>query len=624
MSELDERLRQLVRKIGEAAPPPPRIRDVPTRTGRRAWGGPLVAAASFAVVLLGFGAARLFFSPGFDSTGATADEVSVRHQVIELTLVADLSCEQRSGAGTSAVRLETWADFTQARFRQVATYPDGSVRDRIALGDLNYPLRTYGRGDSKLVLPVCGEDILSNDPTSGPDMVFFNPPVASPNTPGYEELGSIVPGDHTDGQGRPAALYRQVVGGGFALFEDGTEAPIYQVTDWYVDEATGEVLETTFSQTIDGRYDVNQTMVVVSDETITIDGAMFSTDGYQLEWNGGDGSQGPRIDAEPVEPTVALGTEVIWPEPLEPAGPQAVAERFAREVLEWDSPTVTLDREAEPNAPTFTTLDDGRGHQLSVLTAPNGADGWGIYQVGNPIGLGVAPLGYASIRPQAVADATRITIHVTNSEGTTLAWQADLTGSPGTIVLPGIQAGEVGTLLVAYQDADGNTLTAGGSPHGGTALDTPPARRWACSAAEEHMNPAPQADLPSAVAETRRAIVTAAGECDYEALDALAAAEDSPSFGYDLESSFDSPGAVWLALEVRGYRVTANLVRMLNDPYLIEETEFGLTYIWPALDEDSNAADRPLVGISEEGRWVFLIFGDRLMPDELLDPTSTG
>jgi hypothetical protein len=248
--------------------------------------------------------------------------------------------------------------------------------------------------------------------------------------------------------------------------EDGTESALDQVTDWYVDEASGDMLETTFWQKNEGRYEVRQTMVVVSDERITVDGAMFATDGYQLEWDGDDGTGGVRIDAEPVEPTVTLGTGAVWPEPLEPAGPQVVAERFAREVLEWDSPTVTLDPEAEPNAPTFVTLDDGRGHQLNILTAPNGADGWGIYQIGNPTGLGVAPLGYASIRPQAVADATRITIHVTNSEGITLAWQADLTGSPGTIVLPGIQAGDVGAQLVTYEDADGNTLTAGGSPGG--------------------------------------------------------------------------------------------------------------------------------------------------------------
>ena len=296
--------------------------------------------------------------------------------------------------------------------------------------------------------------------------MFFNPPVASPNVPGYDELGTIVPGEYTDSRGRPALLYRQVIDG-FAVSEDGTESALDQVTDWYVDEASGDVLETTFRQTSEGRYEVQQTMVVVSDDRITVDGAMFATDGYQLEWDGDDGTGGLRIDAEPVEPSVTLGTGAVWPEPLEPAGPQVVAERFAREVLEWDSPTVTLDPEAEPNAPTFATLDDGRGHQLNILTAPNGADGSGIYQVGNPTtGLGVAPLGYASIRPQAVAGATRITIHVTNSEGITLAWQADLTGSPDTIVLPNIQAGDVGALLVTYQDADGNTLTAGGSPGG--------------------------------------------------------------------------------------------------------------------------------------------------------------
>ena len=90
-----------------------------------------------------------------------------------------------------------------------------------------------------------------------------------------------------------------------------------------------------------------------------------------------------------------------------------------------------------------------------------------MIQIGEPAGVGSAPLGYVSINPTPVAGATQIVIHASNTVGSTLAWRAQLTDSPGIVVLSGIQIGEVMTLLVIYQDADGQTLTASGGQFGG-------------------------------------------------------------------------------------------------------------------------------------------------------------
>ena len=466
MSEFDERLRRLVRTIGEAAPPPPSVPDALQTPRRRVlWRGPLVAAAAFGLAILVLGVVRRFLSPGGDATGTTTGLVTVRHQVIDVTLVADLSCDQAVGAGTSTLRIETWADFPGGRFRQLATYQDGSVRDRIALGDPNYPTETYAIGQSGLVVPVCGSDLLAYDPTAGPDVLFFNPPTEPPNIPGYRELGTIVPGDYIDSTGRPALLYRQIIDG-YAVHDDGTEIPLHQVTDWYVDPATGDVLERAFEQTEADRYDVRQIMVVTSDEVTEADPAMFATDDYQLEWSGDDAIPGLRIQALPVEPTWRLGSWAIWPEPLEPAGGQAVAQRFTDEVLGWTSPLIIVDSSAGIGAPAWVTLADGQGHELKILVSPVDSDGWGILQIGDPTGFDVAPLGHASITPAAVPGATQVTIHGADSQGTTYAWRADLTDDPATIVLPDFQARGVLTLLIVYQDADSYTITASGGQFG--------------------------------------------------------------------------------------------------------------------------------------------------------------
>lgn len=137
-------------------------------------------------------------------------------------------------------------------------------------------------------------------------------------------------------------------------------------------------------------------------------------------------------------------------------------QRFAEEVLGWHDAVIALDPDAGDGAPTWTTLADSQGHELKILATPVGGDGWGIFQIGSPTGLGVAPLGYASIAPEAVVGAAQATIHAADSHGTTRAWRADLMEGPGTIVLPSVQASNIQTLLVTYQDAEGYTVAASG------------------------------------------------------------------------------------------------------------------------------------------------------------------
>jgi len=468
MNDLDERLRTLVRTIGETAPEPPPLRADHEPSRRPARLGPLVAFASFVVVIGLFVGVRMIFgstdgTPVID--GSPSTPVVVRHQIIDYTLTADLSCDQAVGTGTATLQLEVWADFEKGRFRHQATYPDGSTRDQIALGDPDFPTQTFGRGEPLLVSPACGDTLLGGDPTTGPSVTFYNRPFESPNRLGYEELGTIVAGEHTDSLGRPALLYRQIIDG-FGVLDDGTDYALHQVSDWYVDETSGDVLETSFTNQGQDRFDVTRTIVVASDEETSVGASIFDTVGYQLEWDGDDSEQRLGVEAQPVQPSTTLGTDYIWPDPLDPAGPLAVAERFAREVLGWDTPTITPDPDVADDAPTWVTIEDDAGHQLTMLIAPRGEEGWGTVQIGQPTtGIGASSLGLATISPVPVPGATQITIHASTLNGT-LAWQADLTDNPINIVLPSIQIGEAMTLIVSYQDETGNTVTANGGQFG--------------------------------------------------------------------------------------------------------------------------------------------------------------
>ena len=132
----------------------------------------------------------------------------------------------------------------------------------------------------------------------------------------------------------------------------------------------------------------------------------------------------------------------------------------------------------------------------------------------------------------------------------------------------------------------------------------------------------PRSELPAAVDQTRRALIALAAACDFAGLDALAAQGEEP-FGYDLSSSFATPGALWAALGQHNCRPMTTLVRFLNDEYLVEEDDQGVRYVWPAAEGEYTQEVRPLVAIAEDGEWMYLVFTERLMPDDLLAPTSS-
>ncbi len=158
-----------------------------------------------------------------------------------------------------------------------------------------------------------------------------------------------------------------------------------------------------------------------------------------------------------------------------------------------------------------------------------------------------------------------------------------------------------------------------------------PVGRDGCSAAELTPAPAP-ADLPTAVAAKRAAILSAASACDLEELVALTGPAFIASFG-------DSdPLTLWTGQEADGAEPIRYLVELLSLPYSTTEAEGDVVYVWPSAHSFDDwqsvpTADRQAleslysaaelaefdrfggylgyrIGIDQDGNWLYFVAGD--------------
>jgi len=144
--------------------------------------------------------------------------------------------------------------------------------------------------------------------------------------------------------------------------------------------------------------------------------------------------------------------------------------------------------------------------------------------------------------------------------------------------------------------------------------------------------PGPQPELPSAVAERREAILTAALICDLDALAILTSPSFTASFGGG------DPKDVWIADEDSGYEPMRALVEILRLAPTPTEAADGVFFLWPPAFtydtwEEVPEADREALrvlyndsdfegfaqfggyigyrtGITEDGTWTFFVAGD--------------
>jgi hypothetical protein len=163
-----------------------------------------------------------------------------------------------------------------------------------------------------------------------------------------------------------------------------------------------------------------------------------------------------------------------------------------------------------------------------------------------------------------------------------------------------------------------------------TIVTTTNAPESSCSSANTPL-PAAAEGLPSAVANTRDAVIAAAAACDLDALVSLA--------GEPFATSYGGGGAENLrSWEEQGKGELGTMLRLLDMTYGTTETDQGAIYVWPAAatyDTWEDIPDEQLAelgtlysheeleqiseygsyigwrtGIDQDGNWMYFIAGD--------------
>lgn len=168
---------------------------------------------------------------------------------------------------------------------------------------------------------------------------------------------------------------------------------------------------------------------------------------------------------------------------------------------------------------------------------------------------------------------------------------------------------------------------AGPPPRGAAPGEATPRPSVECSASTVTADLPTQPELPPAVAATRRAIFAAATACDLDALDELAPADLSYSFG-----DAGDPVAHWRQAEARREPVLRRMAEVLRATPAEQD---GL-WVWPAFflrpvaewtAADRQEAERLLaddldlatasgdylghrLGIAADGTWRYFVAGD--------------
>ncbi len=300
---LDARLAAAAAALERALDPPAHIDqlDQRQRTRRRRHAA-ITAIAVVAVVLTSTLIINGRSSSTSHVTASAPPTVQVTHETVTFTETGSLACPNGTASPHpgpfDTMTYETWADETNRVWRTQVRYPDGTTRDVIAQGSPWYPTTRHIRGATRGEVLGCadpGIGILLAEPGQS-DIFTLNPLDTIPTIAGpfdqpvpavqtYSTLGQQVPGDHHDSQGRPAQLWQQIVTGftGTNNTSAGTDRRITQTTQWYVDAATGNVLEQTYQNDVEGIGTVHSVATLTTHDTQQVPQSTFDPTGYDTE-----------------------------------------------------------------------------------------------------------------------------------------------------------------------------------------------------------------------------------------------------------------------------------------------------------------------------------------------------
>lgn len=460
---IDDQIRELVQTIGRASPAPPALPVLDRPAVRLLGWRPVTAGlATFAVVGVVFVAILLSRpSPSVVLLG----DVEVINEVSEYSVSFQCNVGELSeSGGSNSMTIEVWADVDGGRFRAQATYPDGSVRNVIAIDHPLYPSQVLERGDPRGNQVECNGVPLAQDPTSGPVVVMLNnPPVDLPAGIEYHERASRQSGDHVDSLGRTADLFIEEVEAINVDVDTGAEWPIISTTRWYVDPIEGQVLEVVTKEVgvgvSDFLWEVTRTRTLASHEVVSVDDAVFDHEGYSILLDNSNVSNGT-VEATEVDAISVLGNGWTSPYDFESESPELLGQRFASETLGWESATVEFAASDFVDAGEISVNSDGRTIKLLAVRQ---AGSWRLFQIhgssnqggiGVRIGVGAQPFATMFAVP---SEAVTAEILVGTASGTRV-WSTVL--PPGTIeaALPGLAHDEITSVLILYLDAEATVV----------------------------------------------------------------------------------------------------------------------------------------------------------------------
>jgi hypothetical protein len=150
-------------------------------------------------------------------------------------------------------------------------------------------------------------------------------------------------------------------------------------------------------------------------------------------------------------------------------------------VLGWNDATVERAPDSDPNGPVWVRIGRAGRESVNVLTAPFGAGGRVLHQIGDPASIrsavpgetGGSVIGLATF-PGAVGAEVTARVAGNEREVVIAAGAADIAaGSATTTEIPDPTA--ILTLVVRYLDAAGEVVAVSGGEYGGESLVADPA-----------------------------------------------------------------------------------------------------------------------------------------------------
>ncbi len=503
MSEIEEQLRR-------AAPKPTGELDIGEisrraslldrrRTFRR-----VVTAGAVAVVLLVVGA--LWVQGSDEPTTVVEDKVHVADDpvasetttltsapvevsLVTTTFVAEgfYRCEtgEASTAVASSVVTQTWSDPENERWASRTEFESGPV-EQLAFGNPAYPTQVFRRGEFPETPSPCtpghpAGQVVNFVEGGGPGVgAIRGVPVMSEDQQRsleglrhtYRDTG-VESGAGADSLGRAAVIWEHNVEGYMALGDE--QVPLDQRQQWFVEPATGRVLEETATSTYGDFGEFHSTTTYSESTLVMIDAEQFDPVGYTDETESWLTNRYPIYAATPSSSDLSIGTEWIWPVEPRPIEAAALVAAFAEEVLDTPDALIEADVDGLPG-----TFDVGVGElAMSIRTAevPAGVVVVDVTSAGFNGSQGVKPL----VAPGAVLSievpsvASSYTIVVAEADGAT-SWTADgieVTAMATTtlssdgievfednaakaaITIPGLTYADAERVLVIGRDANG-------------------------------------------------------------------------------------------------------------------------------------------------------------------------